>query len=301
MQRLTFSLAALLGLTALASAQSFGPDFTADYSFADLGTPPGMPTPLGDVNFKAGDSNTLILGGAANGPAGAIYEIGLTRDASNHITGFTGPATYWAPAPNIDGGLAFGPGGVLFFTTFSDNRLGQIKAGSTTVDKWIDLNTLGISSSVGTCTFVPTGFGGAGRFKIASYSYDEWYDMTVVADGSGTYDLVAPTLVASGMSGPEGIVYISAGNPGFVPDSVLISEYSAGEVGAYQIDANGDPIVSTRRLFMTGLNGAEGAVIDPVTGDFIFSTYGSSNTILVVNGFDAPSTYCTAKANSQIC
>ena len=42
--------------------------------------------------------------------------------------------------------------------------------------------------------------------------------------------------------------------------------------------------------FMTGLTGAEGGVIDPLTGDFIFSTFGGGNRIVVVSGFTAPVT-----------
>ncbi len=308
MKRLIFGLAslAILVLSPAPSAsplapQTFGPDFAADYSFTDLGSPSGVPGPLGGVNFKAGDTNTLLIGGNANGASGEIFEIAVTRDANNHITAFSGAASSFALAPRIDGGLAFGPAGVLFFTTFSDNRLGQIKPGSTAPDKWIDLTALGIASSVGTCTFVPGGFSGAGRFKIASFNGDDWYDMTVAADGTGTYDLVSPTQVATGINGPEGIVYIQAGNPGFLVDSVLISEFSNNEVGAYEIDGNGDPIVASRRIFLTGLSGAEGAVIDPATGDFIFSTFGGGDRVLVVMGFSAPSTFCTAKVNSQGC
>jgi len=33
---------------------------------------------------------------------------------------------------------------------------------------------------------------------------------------------------------------------------------------------NGDPIVATRRLFVSGLDGAEGAYLDPLTGDYLF-------------------------------
>ncbi|MDQ6632109.1 MAG: DUF11 domain-containing protein, partial [Verrucomicrobiota bacterium] len=51
---------------------------------------------------------------------------------------------------------------------------------------------------------------------------------------------------------------------------------------------NGAPIVSSRRLFVTGLSGAEGAVIDPLTSDFLFSTYGGGNRIVRVQGFGVP-------------
>ena len=36
--------------------------------------------------------------------------------------------------------------------------------------------------------------------------------------------------------------------------------------------------------FITGLSGAEGAFIDPLTGDFLFSTFGG-NRVILVTGF----------------
>jgi hypothetical protein len=69
---------------------------------------------------------------------------------------------------------------------------------------------------------------------------------------------------------------------------MIVSEYSAGIVSTYEVDANGDPMVGTRRDFMTGLSGAEGAVIDPVTGDFLFSTFGGGSRVIVVSGFAVP-------------
>ncbi len=69
---------------------------------------------------------------------------------------------------------------------------------------------------------------------------------------------------------------------------MLVSEYSAGEIGVYQTDANGDPVLASRQEFITGLTGAEGAFIDPVTGDFLFSTFGGGNHVIVVRGFIIP-------------
>ena len=40
--------------------------------------------------------------------------------------------------------------------------------------------------------------------------------------------------------------------------------------------------------FITGLSGAEGTFIDPVTGDLLFSTYGGGNQVIRVTGFGAP-------------
>jgi hypothetical protein len=87
--------------------------------------------------------------------------------------------------------------------------------------------------------------------------------------------------------GPEGFVYVTPGSPQFPGPSMLVSEFDAGEVAAYEIDANGDPLVATRRTFVDGLTGAEGAMLDPVTGDFLFSTFGGGDRIVAVRGFAA--------------
>ncbi|MGE0225554.1 MAG: PEP-CTERM sorting domain-containing protein, partial [Acetobacteraceae bacterium] len=244
---------------------------------------------LGGLTFL--NSDTLLIGGNANGPAGDIKQIGVTRDGNGHITGFSGSATSYASAPNIDGGLSFGPNGVLFYTTYSNNTIGQIKLGSTAADRVISLGSLSpsVAASVGTLAFVPTGFNGAGQLKIASYSAGFWYSATLTGDGNGTFDMTigASSIVLNG--GPEGIVYVDGGNAGFGgSDSVLISEYGSGAVAAYQIDSNGDPMTGTRQVFLSGLTGAEGAVIDPLTGDFLFSTFGGGNQVLVVSGFTVP-------------
>jgi hypothetical protein len=88
--------------------------------------------------------------------------------------------------------------------------------------------------------------------------------------------------------GPEGFVYIDAANPALGVNSMLISEYSAGAVGAYQVDDMGNRLVATRRTFLSGLSGAAGAAIDPVTGDFLFSTFGGGSRVVRVSGFLAP-------------
>lgn len=287
---------AVTAMTLLASAQhahaiTLGADFVADYSFASLGTPGGVPGPLGGITFL--DNDTLLIGGSANNLAGSIYQVDVVRDGNNHITGYAGAATLFATAPGIgfggiDGGLSFGPGGVLFYTSYSDNSLGQIKPGSASPDKQIALTPEGIGSSVGTLAFVPAGFGGAGSMKIASYNTGQWYTVTLSPDGSGTFNIDTATLEVTIPGGPEGIVYIDAANAGFGVDSVLVAEWAAGTVGVYEIDANGDPILGTRRDFLSELSGAEGAVIDPLTGDFLFSTFGGGDQVIVVQGFIVP-------------
>ena len=272
--------------TAHAAVLSSG--FDSSYTLNNLGSA-GVPTDYGGITFK--DANTLLLGGAINGSSGAIYSVPLTRSGTNNsITSF-GTPTLFATAPNIDGGLAFGPGGVLFYTGFPNNVIGQIKPGSTSPDKVINLSNLtpnSVVSSVGSLAFVPLGFSGADNFKIASYNGGTFYSASLVADGLGTFDIqnVSLPLTISNQNEPEGIAYVAAGNSLFASNSLLLSEYDAGRVSAFTVDSNGDPIVGSRQDFITGLTGAEGATIDPVTGDFLFSSFvGVDNQIFQVQGF----------------
>jgi hypothetical protein len=283
------SLATAVALLGAWEDRSFGqtiaPPFAADYSLTDLGSVPAVPGPFGGVTLLAGDPDTLLIGGSANNGGGAIYSIGVVRGAGGHITGFSGSATLFATAPYIDGGLAYGPGGVLFYTGYPTNVIGEIKPGDTSTDKTVDLTLLGVSSSVGTLGFVPSYAPGAGEFKIISYTGGGMYNATLTPDGSGTFNISPATLTTPPGGGPEGFIYITPGSPVFSPPSMLISDYSLGQVNAYHVDSDGNPIVSTAQPFITGLTGAEGAFTDPVTGDFLFSTFGGGNHLVEVQGF----------------
>lgn len=284
-------LVAALGMTGLAQAQSIAPEFAASYSLVDLGSAPGVVPNYGGLTLRQSEANTLYLGGAANGGNGAVYRVALERDGSGAIVAWgCSPTELASTAPGIDGGLCFGPEGVLAFTTFSGNLLGQILPGQSAPAKFINLTALGIASSTGSLMFVPEGFAGAGRLKVLSYSAGFWYDTTTQPAGDGTFDIVAVSPLINIGGGPEGVVYVQGGNPGFAADSVLVSEYSTGRVAAYEIDGNGDPIVGTRRDFITGLAGVEGAAIDPLTGDFLFSTFGGGSRVIRVTGFTITST-----------
>lgn len=288
------------GLAVGAHAQTLGSDFSADYSVLSLGSVPSLPSNYGGLAFL--NANTLLIGGQANTAVGSLYTIDVVRDGMNHITGFGGSAmrfggTAGAVGEYNDGGVVFGPGGVLFTSRWPINELGQTRPGSIDEDKVIDLAALGVAGSHAAINFVPAAFGGAGQAKLVSWSGGQWYTAGVAPDGSGTFDLVGLTPVdldpvAPGVQnapgGPEGFVFISAANAGFGVNSMLISEFSAGEIGAYELDASGNPLVATRRSFLSGLSGAEGAVIDPLTGDFLFSTFGGGDRVVRVTGFVVP-------------
>src|SRR3954471_7868595 len=73
-----------------AGAAVFDPFYAGNFNLTDIGSVPAVPTRYGGLTFKAGDPNTLLIGGGANGSTGAIYQIGVTRDANGHVSGFSG-------------------------------------------------------------------------------------------------------------------------------------------------------------------------------------------------------------------
>ncbi|HEX5617050.1 MAG TPA: hypothetical protein VFX51_01445 [Solirubrobacteraceae bacterium] len=287
---LTLFALALACAPARAQDLQLAAPFAGSYSVKDLGPPPGVPSRLGGLTLKAGTTDRLLIGGEADGSTGALYEVRLVRDAGGHVTGFTGTAKRYADAAYNDGGVTYGPGNVLFLARWPTNELGQTKPGSATTDKVIDVTPLGVASSLVGLAFVPPGMPGTGRLKLVSYSGGQWYDAGVAADGTGTFNLVGVTAVPGSTltGGVVGFVYVNAGSRQFSGPSMLVSEYQADGVAAYAVDGAGNPIPSTRRSFITGLDGADGAFIDPLTGDFLFSTFGGGDRVVVVRGFASP-------------
>jgi hypothetical protein len=280
----TFTLLALA--VALGNSQSIDAYYSGHYSYVDLGSISGVPTNYGGLTLLAGDSNKLLIGGAANGASGGLYSVDLVRDANGHITGFSGTASFYANAPYNDGGVTYGPNGVLYASRWPVNELAQYLPGSTDPDKIINLASFGVAGSHSALVWGPAGRTYSNRLKLSSWSGGQFYDATYTFDGQGMIDITSVTQTATLGGGPEGIAYVPLGSTLF-GDSMLVAEYSAGMIASYDVDANGDPILASRRTFMNGLSGAEGAFIDPATGDFLFSTFGGGNRLIRVSGFNA--------------
>jgi hypothetical protein len=276
-----------------ASCASLGvtvdPYYAGLYTCFDLGPAPGVPPQkYGGLTLTPGAcSSTLLIGGEANDPPGKLYALTVTRDGMGHITGFAGPGKVFAEAAYNDGGVTYGPGGVLFLTRWPNNQLQQTKPGSTGADKLVDLDALDVASSSAALAFVPAGLPGAGALKLVSWGGGQWYTLSYRPDAAGTFDIPAAVPGGTLPGGPEGFVYVAAGSQKFPVDSMLVSEWSANKIATYEVDEHGDPKLGTRRDFITGLMGAEGAYRDPATGDFFFSTWGQAmDRVIVVRGFE---------------
>jgi hypothetical protein len=289
------ALLASVSLAASAGAQTIDPFYADHYTFTDVGTAAGVPTSYGGINFLPTDPNTLLIVGRAGISTAEVYSVTVARDAQNHITGFTGNATLVCSAPNADGGVEFAqPGNVLMVTTWPGNDVLQFRPGSTAPDRSTDLGDVGVVSSTGSVRIVPAGFPGAGRIKFLSYTVSGWFDSAIIPDGdTGLFNFEFSAAAPVALSGfIEAAVYVDNTHPQFANDSVLVNEWSAGTIASYEIDGNGDPIATTRHVFMSGVSGVEGAAIDPLTGDFVISTYTSSRVLVVRRAGPPPSCPC---------
>ncbi|WP_413168020.1 calcium-binding protein [Capilliphycus salinus ALCB114379] len=293
-------------------------EFSDFYSSQSLGqisleTGENIPSGYGGIAFL--DSDTLLVTGDPFTPEATIYEVDLLRDpVTNSITGYAGPATFFAEAPGIgilnsdpeadvgglDGGLVVAPNGTLLYSTWPDNSIGQILPGSTAPDEFIDLTALGVDPpSTGGLTIVPEGISGEGRLKITSFETSNFYDALLIPNDDGTYDITLEGSVdltpADGtFTGLEGIAYVDESYPNFTADSVLVVEYSTSSITAFEVDELGNPILETERTFLEDFPSGSvyGLAVDPVTGDLLFTVDAgnSLNSQIVLLTDEAPPT-----------
>lgn len=308
--------------SAPASAQTIDPAYASAYGLVALGAPGDITgAPYGGFMFASGDPNTLLISQNTDSGSAEIDSIGVIRGGGGHIIGFDSTHTFVAsaygsggssnPFEGIDGGLAYAPNGTMLYTSYPDNSVGEILPGATTPGTFVSLTSSGVGAagqSVGTLEVVPRGFAGAGQLKIASFDGSTWYASTLSANspsGPSTYSITnvnqIPTATFAPGTGPEGIAYVHGGAPLIANDSVAISEYGTGAVALYQIDANGDPIASTRTALVDNAFDVEGAAFDPVTGDLLFTASANGmDQFYEVNGFmatvPAPSSLLTLAA-----
>lgn len=279
----------ILGVAFAATLPAFPVTLNASFSSfytLDSLTPPNDVTlsyGVGAIQFQTGSSNVLLQGGFADFGSGVIDAVSVHRDSSSHITGFSDSTSIFATAPDIDAGLAYGPGGDLFFTQYSDNTVGEIQPGGTSASYTASLP--GVPSSTGGLAFIPTGFGGAGNAAITSFNGDSICSASVTSNGSGGYNFGTCSDTVTFSSNPEGIAYVPAGTPGFAANSILINFYELGTLTAFNLDANGMPILATGVNVVTGLERPAGIAVDPVTGDILIDCFlaGQQWTELQVN------------------
>jgi hypothetical protein len=266
------------------------PEFAEFYTAYELGPVPGIPPEarLGGSTIHYLDDNRLLVAGFSEAEYGKIYEIGVTRGACGHIVGFDGDANVVAETPYVDANLVYVQSGLLFYTEWPVNRISQLLPGEMAPAKTTELAGIGVAPSPGGLGFVPPGFDDPGGMRVLSWSGGEWFHLDRAPDGE-LFTLSNAVQTATLPNGPGGFAYVPEGSPGFDEPHVIVAEWSADQVGVYQVDAEGDPMEETRKDFFTEFPRPWGAYFEPVTGDYLFLTWGADvDRIYIVQGFEAP-------------
>ncbi|MGE0400609.1 MAG: hypothetical protein AB7T06_28120 [Kofleriaceae bacterium] len=280
-----------------------GPDvqlaapFDTLYTVYDLGQVPGVPNPLGGTVISALDPNTLLVAGASEAPDGAIYQIGVNRDACGHIIGFNGTATVHATTPYVDANLVYTSPDLLVYTEWPQYNITQLRTGSATFDRTTNFSAVGMDttgdSGPGGLGLVPPNLAAANELRVVTWPGGRWFHVASAPDGN-LLSITGTTQTQTLPNEPGGFAYVPAGSPGFTNQSLIVAEWRAGNpdadrVAVYEVDAQGDPMVSTRREFMSKFPRPWGAYFEPVTGDYLFLSWGTNaDRVYIVQGFVPP-------------
>ncbi len=266
------------------------PEFADLYTTYELGSVPGIPEDarLGGCVISFDDPNTLLIAGYSEAAIGRIYSIGVERGNCDHIVGFNGVAGIVASTPYIDANLIYVKSGLLLYSQWPVNQLSQLLPNTNMPARTTELDPLGVANSIGGIGFVPPGYVDAGGMRLLSWPGGEWTHLEREPDGE-LFTLSNPKQTAILQNGPGGFAYIPKGSPGFDQDHLIVSEWSTDTVGVYQVDAQGDPVPPSRKDFFTAFPRPWGAYFEPLTGDFIFLTWGAGvDRLYIVQGFEAP-------------
>jgi hypothetical protein len=273
------------------------PQYESLYATYDLGTVPGVPNPLGGAAIAGSDPTHLLIAGGSESSTGAIYSIEVSRNTCGHITGFVGTASQIAATPYVDANLVYAHSDLLVYTEWPQFGFSQLSGAATTPSRQTDLRTLGMpddgDSGPGGVGFVPPGLDAQGELRVVSWPAGRWYHVPVTED-AGLLTVGTVTQTVTLPNNPGGFAYVPAGSPGFDAQAIIVAEWVATDpsqdrVAVYDADPAGDPLVDTRREFFTRFPRPWGAYFEPVTGDYLFLSWGTgSDHVYIVQGFAPP-------------
>jgi hypothetical protein len=248
--------------------------FDTLYSVYDLGPVPGVPNPLGGTVISSASNDTLLVAGGSENSTGAIYKIGVARNECGHITSFVGTATTVAATPYVDANLVYARDDLLLYTEWPMYNFSQLAGGPGGLGR------------------VPPNLASAGELRMVTWPGGRWFHAATTPDGN-LLAVGGVTQTATLPNEPGGFAYVPAGSPGFAAQSLIVAEWrfdaNMDRVAVYEVDAMGDPVVATRREFFAKFPRPWGAYFEPVTGDYLFLSWGSGEDhVYIVQGFVPP-------------
>ena len=214
-----------------------------------------------------------------------------------HILGFAGSPSRVADTPFIDANMVYTSSGSLLYSEWPANTLSEIRPGQTAPDRRTNLVALGLrdlpENGPGGVGFVPPGHPAQDQLRMVTWPGGYWYHVEF-GDTDGLIEMTGLSEIATLPNQPGGFAYVPAGSPGFVEQAIIVSEYyedtpDAARVAVYDVDPHGDPIIETRREFLSQFPRPWGAYFDRNSGDFLFMSWGADvGHVFVVQGFSPP-------------
>ena len=162
----------------------------------DIGSPPGVPASLGGLTLKAGTTDRLLIGGAANGATRrALRDRPRARRLrSHHRLQRHGDAVRRRRLQRRRGHVRPRRRAVPRALAAERARADEAGQQDHRQDHPADAARGRVARSPRCSSFRPAS-PAPGSLKLASYSGGQWYDAGVVPDGGGTYNLANLTAV----------------------------------------------------------------------------------------------------------
>lgn len=309
------ALAAAVSLApagARAQSRSLVAPFNASYTLRSINPPSGLPAyPVGEdevetLRFKPGDPGRLLLSArVGDTEPSKLYEVEVSRDSAGHIIGFAGAPKEYQRAQASDsphrnrftGAADFAPNGTLLYG--SVDTWCQIPAGQTEPATCVDSigDTQPAINQGNFFRFVPAGFAAAGHLKLWSAAdSDTWYDLpySIQVNGELQFSQAEARTAAArdDFSLRDDFAFVKGGLPLIPNDSIVVAadakdQGTTGGLYVYELNAQADPILSSRRRMLEGFSNVLTVAQDPVSKDFLFThsagEAGQSSQIYIVS------------------
>jgi len=220
----------------------------ADWNPAQISYP-GTSGPFSEVLWQvAGNANSLTGSAFATVPTSTNFPYSI----------------------DVGGGLASGPGGVLFYSTTQGN-LGEYFNGTSMLVSLTDpLNSAAGVSALG---FLPIGT--SSQLVVAFAGTNNWYLVSLAPNANGLYNASVGSLLFSGIEATSFVYTPAAPSSGFATAGILVGDSATQMLSFYGLNAQGNVTGPGTYVIDTSGNGSipgYGLARDPNTGDFLFTT-----------------------------
>lgn len=257
--------------TLVGSEYKIGPTFAEQYGIYDLGDVPGVEGLLGGSVISSSAPDILLIVGTTGFPPARLFEIGLTRGACGHITGFTGVAQPIADVPQATS-VMFARNDLLLLTTHPSSLLYQLVTGETIPSDIYDFDVMKEVQHVASgIAIVPASYGLPvptlcfSSYPSGAFTCGEIKDKGPLVELSGLKQMSTYAMVGNGFAYVPDDIEL----PGFAPHSLIGSGTPFNGIFVYRCDDDGIPISESRETLVDG--DAHNVSIDPVAGDVLIS------------------------------